>query len=107
MHQATGSRGADVETPKTVQRKRDRMPHTQNSPMVNWGLVLSLALNLIGGAFSVGVLYTRVLNLESTMIEVKTHAQSRDDKLGEVLQKLSAIDERLKAMAERRGRADK
>lgn len=83
------------------------MPQPQHAPIVNWGLVLSLALNLIGGAFSVGVLYTRVLNLEATMVEVKTHAQSRDDKLGEVLQKLSAIDERLKNMAERRGKGEK
>ena len=62
---------------------------------------MSLVLNLVGGAFSVGVLYTRVLNLETTMAEVKAHATSRDDKMGEILQKLATIDERLRGMAER------
>ena len=74
---------------------------------VNWGLILSLGLNLFVGAFSIGVLYTRVLNLEAVVAEIKAHAVTRDDKLGEVLQKLSAIDERLKAMAERSGKGAK
>jgi hypothetical protein len=78
---------------------------TTHGHYVNWGLILSLGLNLFVGAFSIGVLYTRVLNLEAVVTEIKAHAQSRDDKLGEVLQKLSAIDERLKAMAERGGKA--
>jgi hypothetical protein len=62
------------------------------------GLVVSLALNVIGLVFSTGVIYQRIVAVEARVDELTKHKDKSDDALTKIQETLGRIDERLKLM---------
>ena len=77
----------------TVRRKR--LEHGSHGSMLPTGVVISLMLNVIGLVFSAGILWQRVLNVESNMTTVQTRMEKENGDISAILQKLSAIEVRL------------
>ena len=68
----------------------------QRSALIPIGVWVSLALNVVGLLFTAGVIYQRVVTLESKVEELSKHREKTDDLLGKIQEVLGRVDERLK-----------
>ena len=76
----------------TVRRRRVDHGHSSMLPV---GVIISLMLNVVALVFSAGILWQRVLNVESNMVQVQTRMEKENGDISAILQKLSAIEVRL------------
>lgn len=70
----------------------------QRSALIPIGVWVSLALNVVGLLFTAGVIYQRVVTLESKVEELSKHREKTDDLLGKIQEVLGRVDERLKVL---------
>lgn len=81
---------------RKVNRKggvQDRQGYHASIPV---GVVVSLALNIIGLVFSTGVIYQRVVAIENRVDEASRHKDKVDEALVKIQVTLASIDEKLK-----------
>jgi hypothetical protein len=75
--------------------RRRRVEHGQHNHMVPIGVIISLALNVVALVFSAGILWQRVINVETNMLALQLKTEKENGDISAILQKLSAIEVRL------------
>jgi hypothetical protein len=71
-------------------------PKEKGSALIPIGVWVSLTLNAVGLVFTTGVIYQRVVTLESKVEELSRHKEKTADLLGKIQEILARVDERLK-----------